>query len=101
MKEAGFAVEVHDLPDVQPIKRQHGLPGDLASCHTAIAGGYVIEGHVPADVVQRLLRERPQIAGVAVPGMPMGSPGMEGPYADKYDVVAFTKDGQRSVFTSR
>lgn len=103
VKEAGFRVEVHDMNDVAPVKREHGLPGELASCHTAVVDGYVVEGHVPADVVQRMLREKPAIAGIAVPGMPRGSPGMEVPggRVDPYDVMAFTKDGSQQVFESR
>ena len=103
MRAAGFALEVHDMPDVQPVKQEHGLPGHLASCHTALVDGYVIEGHVPADVIRKLLAERPQVAGIAVPGMPMGSPGMEVPGGrkDPYDIIAFTKDGKVSVYESR
>ncbi len=101
MKAEGFQVEVHDVPDVRPTKRTHGVPGHLESCHTALAGGYAIEGHVPADVIRRLLAEKPQVAGIAVPGMPVGSPGMEmGARKDPYDVIAFTKDGQTSVYSS-
>lgn len=103
VQEAGFEVEVHDVPNVQPVKDEHGLPGHLGSCHTALVGGYVVEGHVPADVIRRLLAERPDVAGIAVPGMPMGSPGMEVPSGrtDPYDVMAFTRDGKVSVFESR
>jgi hypothetical protein len=103
VREAGFEVEVRDMPDVQPVKQEHGLPGHLASCHTAIVDGYVVEGHAPADVIRRMLAERPQIAGIAVPGMPVGSPGMEVPGGrkDPYDVIAFTRDGKVSVFESR
>lgn len=102
VQAAGFQVEVHDMPDVTPVKNEHGLPQHLASCHTAIVDGYVIEGHVPADVIRRLLSERPQVAGIAVPGMPAGSPGMEmGDRKDPYDVIAFARDGKVSVFESR
>ena len=103
VKAAGFAVEVRDMPDVAPVKHEHGVPGHLASCHTAIVDGYVVEGHVPADVIRRMLRERPQVAGIAVPGMPMGSPGMEVPGGrkDPYDIIAFTREGQVSVYESR
>jgi hypothetical protein len=103
VQEAGFAVEVHDVMNVQPVKEEHGLPAHLGSCHTTLVGGYVVEGHVPAEVIRRLLAERPEIAGIAVPGMPMGSPGMEVPSGrtDPYDVIAFTRDGQVSVFESR
>lgn len=103
-QEAGFQVQVVDTASVEPVKAEHGLPGHLASCHTAVVEGYVIEGHVPPEVVVRLLRERPQgIAGVAVPGMPRGAPGMEVPDGtkDPYDVIAFGKNGKVSVYESR
>lgn len=100
-EEAGFTTEVTDVPNVTPVKSRLGMPLDLASCHTTVVDGYVLEGHVPADVVQRLLEERPDIAGLAVPGMPMGSPGMEGPYTDPYDIIAFREDGSRYVYESR
>ena len=76
---------------------------NLSSCHTAIVDGYAVEGHVPADVIQRLLKERPKIAGIAVPGMPVGSPGMEVPgrKADRYDVLSFDRKGKTAVYTSR
>ena len=81
------------------IKTRYGVPEELTSCHTAIVGGYVIEGHVPAADVQRLLSEQPQVLGLAVPGMPMGSPGMEsGDRIDPYKVVSFTRTGQTATF---
>ena len=103
VKEAGFEVEVQDIPNVTPIKNEHGLPQHLASCHTALVDGYVVEGHVPADIIRRLLAERPQVTGIAVPGMPAGSPGMEVPGGrkDPYDVIAFSRDGSVSVFATR
>ena len=83
------------------ISRQAGVTGELGSCHTAKVGNYVVEGHVPAADIQRMLKEKPAIAGIAAPGMPMGSPGMEaGGRRDPYDVIAFTKDGKKSVFAS-
>lgn len=100
MREAGFHVVAIDTADVNPIKAKHGVANDLASCHTATVGGYVLEGHVPAADVKRLLHEKPAIVGLAVPGMPMGSPGMEGPISQRYDVVAFDRGGRRSVFAS-
>jgi hypothetical protein len=94
-------VVVNDLEDVQPVKTREGVTDALSSCHTATVGGYVVEGHVPAADVQRLLSERPAITGIAVPGMPMGSPGMEGGRVDRYDVVAFDKAaGTTRVFAS-
>jgi len=100
MKESGFTVEVHDTSDVAPIKEAAGISPQLTSCHTAFIGGYVIEGHVPAADVQRLLRERPTISGLAVPGMPSGSPGMEGPVEERYDVLAIDRVGRPSVYAS-
>ena len=95
MRAAGFEVETHDVPDVTPIKERYGVPAGGRSCHTALVGDYVIEGHVPASDVVRLLRQQPPNAtGLAVPGMPVGSPGMEMPGrpADRYDVLVFSGD---------
>ena len=89
MREHGFKVTVVDMNDVNPVKRQHKVPENLWSCHTAVVDGYVIEGHVPAPDIERLLREHPNVAGLAVPGMVTGSPGMEGGRAQAYDVVSF------------
>lgn len=100
MEQAGFRTETEDMPNVDAVKQRLGVPGHLASCHTAVIGDYVIEGHVPADAIRRLLAERPEVAGLAVPGMPMGSPGMEGPRKDPYDVIAFGTDGGEFVFAS-
>lgn len=97
LKASGFNVEAHAVDDMTSIKVARDVSGDLASCHTAIIDGYVIEGHVPVTALEKLLRERPAIKGLAVPGMPMGSPGMEGPYNDKYDVIAF-KEGERRTY---
>ena len=77
------------------------MAGALASCHTTLVGGYVVEGHVPADLVTRLLDERPPVAGLAVPGMPAGSPGMEGSGRQPYDVLTFTRDGETAVYARR
>lgn len=102
MRASGrFIVTTQDDPDLAAFKSARGVPADLASCHTAIVGDYVVEGHVPLADVVRLLDERPAIVGVAVGGMPMGSPGMEQPGGgnEAYDVVAFTSGGQRSVFS--
>jgi hypothetical protein len=85
---------------VEPLKRQHGVPEDARSCHTALVGGYVVEGHVPVEDVLRMLKDRPDIDGIATPGMPMGSPGMEGPRKDPYNVVAFSEGQPTYVFAS-
>jgi hypothetical protein len=96
---AGFPVEVVEVPDVAPLKERLGVPDPLASCHTAEIGGYVVEGHVPAEAIKRLLTERPKATGLAVAGMPVGSPGMEvaGQQPDSYDVVIFSA-GRQNVF---
>ncbi|GJD31233.1 hypothetical protein PMNALOAF_2487 [Methylobacterium adhaesivum] len=98
LRENGFTVTVTEGP-VNPLKVRLGVPRDLASCHTAQVGGYVVEGHVPAGAIKRLLVEKPEGTGLAVPGMPAGSPGMEveGMEPDTYDVVLFGPSG-RSVF---
>jgi hypothetical protein len=101
MRAAGFEVTVNDMPDVAPMKDKQGVPAALRSCHTAIVGGYAIEGHVPPDLVTKLLKEKPNAAGLAVPGMPMGSPGMEGASKDTYNVVLFDKAGKTSVYATR
>jgi hypothetical protein len=100
-EEHGFSVAAVDIVEYDALlgkKREYGVDMDLGSCHTALVGGYVVEGHVPAPVIQRLLDERPDIRGLAVPGMPIGSPGMEGPNPRPYDVIAIARDGSRSVF---
>lgn len=101
MRENGFEVATVDVPEYDALARkkaESGVPNDLGSCHTATLAGYTVEGHVPARVVRRLLRERPDVRGIAVPGMPIGSPGMEGPNPKPYDVIAFRKDGSRVVY---
>ena len=96
----GFSVKAHDVPDVSQYKVANGVPVTLGSCHTATVGGYVIEGHVPASDVKRLLKERPPVRGLAVPGMPIGSPGMEqGGHKQRYDVLTFDKQGKTSVYS--
>ncbi|HSQ29641.1 MAG TPA: DUF411 domain-containing protein [Gemmatimonadaceae bacterium] len=101
LKLSGFQVTVEDVVDVTPIKSKLGIPKDLWSCHTGIVGGYAIEGHVPADVIQKALAERPTIAGLAAPGMPNGAPGMEGATQDRYEVIAFTTSGEKNVYATR
>jgi hypothetical protein len=102
MEENGFRVQVEDVNDLTAVKRNQQIPSQLQSCHTAIVDGYVIEGHVPVAEINRLLEERPDIAGLAVPGMPIGSPGMEveGMADQPYDVIAFDKSGTMQVFAS-
>ena len=89
------------MVDMGVVKAQHGIARDLQGCHTAVVDGYKIEGHVPADLIKRLLEERPAIAGLAVPGMPPGSPGMESANPQPYDIIAFDGQGGRTVYDSR
>ena len=99
MREHGFKVKEVATAQMGQVKGEAGVPQALGSCHTAKVGGYVVEGHVPAADVRRMLTDKPAIAGISAPGMPMGSPGMEGPYpADRYDVVSFDAQGRTAVF---
>ncbi|MBA2238471.1 MAG: DUF411 domain-containing protein [Lysobacter sp.] len=100
MREAGFEVQVNNVDNVNPIKERVGVPLGKGSCHTAEVGGYFIEGHVPAEDVKRLLAEKPDARGLAVPGMPLGSPGMEVPdgTVHPYTVELVGRDGQTSAF---
>ena len=103
LRRHGFPVRSEDLAELQAVKTRHGVPPALQSCHTALVAGYVVEGHVPADLVERLLRERPKVAGLAVPGMPVGSPGMEmpGTPAERYQILTFDRSGTTGVFATR
>ncbi len=101
MDGEGFAVVEQDVTDLPAIKDSLGVPSAAGSCHTGTVGGYVVEGHVPASVVRRLLRDRPDARGLAVPGMPLGSPGMEqGEMREPYDVLLIANDGTTSVYAS-
>ena len=100
MRSAGFAVKEVASARMDLVKQEAGVPEALGSCHTAKVAGYVVEGHVPAADVRRMLAEKPAIRGLSAPGMPLGSPGMEGPYpAERYDVVSFDAQGRRAVFS--
>lgn len=104
LRENGLAVDVVKVGlDIMQIKAEHGIAASLTSCHTALVGGYVIEGHVPADLIARLLDERPEIRGLAVPGMPPGVPGMPkaGPNRKPYPVFSILPDGSTEVFAER
>ena len=100
MKASGFDVKVEEVGTTNEARRKYGDPEALASCHTAVIEGYAIEGHVPAADIKRLLKERPRATGLAVPGMVMGSPGMEGTRSDAYSVMIFDASGKSSVFQS-
>lgn len=102
LKAAGFTVNVHDEANMVQVKDDAGVPDAARSCHTARVGNYVVEGHVPADLIVKMLDERPHIAGIAAPGMPVGSPGMErGDAKPPYDIVSFTKDGKTENYAKR
>ena len=103
MRTQGFEVKVQDVENIGALKTKLGVKPEFSSCHTAQVGDYIVEGHVPAEVVHRLLKERPKIAGISVPNMPAGSPGMEVPDGrkDRYDILAFTSDGKTTVYDKR
>lgn len=103
LRANGFGVDIREGADLVRVRAERGVGADLASCHTAVVDGYTIEGHVPADVIRKLLEERPRIAGLAVPEMPAGVPGMPdpGPDRDPYQIFAFDRDGARRVYATR
>jgi hypothetical protein len=103
LRANGFTVNDQPVSDMDAVKRRHHVPLPLSSCHTATVDGYVIEGHVPADLIDRLLAARPRVIGLTVPGMPAGAPGMDDPGqpAQRYDVLTFDAKGQTKVFATR
>lgn len=100
LHHSGFKVKTVNVKDLSPIKTKHGINPGIASCHTSLIGNYVVEGHVPIQAIQKLLKEQPNIHGIAVPGMPIGSPGMEGPNPQPYNVYSFNLDGSKHIFMS-
>lgn len=103
LEKNGFKVEKRVLfgKNFTEFKRQQGIPERLYACHTALVDGYLIEGHVPADLIRKLLREKPPVLGLAVPGMPIGSPGMEGARPEPYEVLTFDRSGKTAVYAKR
>lgn len=99
LERAGFEVKAHDVADVGAARKRLGMPERLGACHTAKVGGYLVEGHVPAADIAKLLRQKPAALGIAVPGMPHGSPGMESPNPQPYDTLLVRKDGSTQVFS--
>jgi len=99
LEQNGFIVQALNSRDMSAVKRQMGITRDIQSCHTGEIDGYFIEGHVPASDIKRLLKEKPKAAGLTVPGMPMGSPGMEGHRKDAYSVLLISEDGEQQVFS--
>lgn len=100
LRQSGFAAVVNDIHDLPGFRTKSGVPKALASCHTALVDGYFVEGHVPAADIWNLLKNRPKAIGLAVPGMPTGSPGMDAPHAEPYDVLLVQADGTTRVFRS-
>jgi hypothetical protein len=101
LKAAGFAPTVHTLTTMDEAPIRARVPAPVRSCHTATLEGYLVEGHVPADVIRKLLRDKPRVEGIAVPGMPAGSPGMESNQPEPYDVLAFDASGKTTVFAKK
>jgi hypothetical protein len=101
LRENGFVVKTKEVTDLAQVKLRGNVGREISSCHTAIVEGYVVEGHVPADLIHRLLQERPPVAGLTVPGMPVGSPGMEGSYKETYEVLTFDGEGNTEVYARR
>ena len=103
MRKNGFDAKVQDVDNIGALKLKLGVREEFSSCHTTEVGGYIVEGHVPVEAVQRMLKERPKVAGIAVPGMPAGSPGMEVPSGkkDSYNILAFTSDGKTTIYERR
>lgn len=98
MKSAGFSVKAEDVADIDVVKDRYNVPADLRGCHTAVVAGYYLEGHVPLQAVTRLLAEKPDLAGLSVPGMPVGSLGMGDDPAASYDVIAINRDGIGTLY---
>ncbi len=101
VEKAGFKCTIRDFNDLNEVKKSFGIPSRLESCHTAQVGSYLVEGHVPADLIEKMLREKPDARGIAVPGMPIGSPGMEGGTPQRYQVLLFDKAGATRVYANR
>lgn len=100
-KAHGFTVTTMDMPNLSMVKQKYGISPEIQSCHTAVVGDYAFEGHVPADVILKMLKEKPSISGLAVPGMPVGSPGMEGASKERYDILTFDRAGRTTVYAQR
>ena len=98
LRTSGFAVNIHEVPDIDAFRAKAGVPAALAACHTALVGGYLVEGHVPAADIRQVLIERPNALGLAVPGMPAISPGMDAPHGPGYNVLLFQADGATRIY---
>ncbi len=101
LRDNGFEVELNEVDNIVALQEQHGVPAEFRGCHSAQVGDYMVEGHVPADLLMRFLEEDKGLAGITVPGMVMGPPGMEGPTPSPYDVLTFDQDGRSTIYESR
>ena len=101
LRSNGFEVTAKDVQDIAKVTARLEIPATLASCHVAVIDGYVFEGHIPADVIHKFLKEKPNLRGLVVPGMPMGSPGMEGPHKMAYDIYSIDHNGRKAVYARR
>src|SRR5688500_17221059 len=101
MRNNGFRVVTYNVTDLDAVKKKHDIAGNLQSCHTTEVGGYFVEGHVPVDLVRKLLAERPRLAGITVPGMPVGSPGMEVGPPEPYDILSVDSAGRTAIYGSK
>lgn len=98
LRKAGLKVTVEETSNMNEIKQRYGVPAALSSCHTVAIGDYVVEGHIPVEAIAKLMKDRPALAGIALPGMPVGSPGMPGPKSGAWDIYGLSKSGEQSVF---
>ena len=101
LRDNGFEVALIEVDDITAVQEERGVPSEFRGCHTAQVGGYIVEGHVPADLLMRFLKEDAGLAGITVPGMPLGPPGMEGPGPSPYDVLTFDREGKSTIYESR
>ena len=98
LRNVGFSVDAKSVQNIESIKNEYGIPYEMSSCHTSVIGGYVIEGHMPVVAIEKLLEEKPDIKGIALPEMPMGSPGMGGKKSENWTIYSLEKNGSVSVF---
>ena len=101
LRDNGFEVALFEVDDIAAHQEEHGVPAEFRGCHSAQVGGYMVEGHVPADLLMRFLEEHSSMAGITVPGMIMGPPGMEGSVSVPYDVLTFDREGKSTIYESR
>ena len=101
LRDYGFEVTTYEVDDIAALQEEHGVPAEFRSCHSALVDGHMVEGHVPADLLESFIEEDAEFTGITVPGMPVGPPGMEGDEPMPYDVLVFDKDGNSTIYESR